>query len=577
MIYRIFASDDRFHDLQFEKGLNVVVAERSTSATDKDTRNGSGKTSVIHIIHFLLGGNAGKDSIFRSSALGGWTFGMEFDLGPDRVVVRRSGVNHGTVLVEGLDGSKANSGADQVGTSLRQSEWTKILARQWYKLDENDTLPSVRSLLSYAVRNVESGGFNSAFRHFYQQQPGDWQTSVSYLLGLDWRLARRWQEVRDLDAGVKALRRVLKASKGETALGSVAELRTEVALAEQRVTTMRSRADNFQVVESFRELEVEADRLTREITSSRDGVAMDRLLLQELSAAYEHEQPPDGDRLTRMYESIGVEIGDVVRRRFDEVAQFHESVVGNRAIHLQREIDEVTQRIQRAEATQAGLGARRQELMAALKSGGAISELNALQDELAKEQSRLQALRERFELADRITADKNRAKEEKQQLRSALELDYRERDNQLRTLITRFEEIITALYEERNGSLVIDAKDTGPDYRIVLEDGRSQGIGHMAVYAFDLLTSELLAERSLGPGFLVHDSHLFDGVDSRQVANALHLGTERANAAQFQYIVTLNSDDIPDRFPTDFDFTNHTVGALLSDASDADRLFGIAF
>lgn len=575
MIHRIFASDDRFHELHFQDGLNVIVAERSASATDRDTRNGSGKTSVVHIIHFLLGGNAGTESMFRSDVLATWTFGMEFDLGPDRVIVTRSGASHGSVVVKGLGEDEDLLQDDYSGRKVKQSDWTRLLSERLYNLNEEDSLPTVRSLLAYAARNVESGGFNSAFKQNYQQQAGDWQTSVSYLLGLDWRLARRWQEVRDLEAGVKALRRVLKANKGKTSLGSVAELRTAVALAEQRVAVMRSRADNFHVVESFRELEAEADRLTREIASSRDGATMDRLVLQELSAAYEQEQPIDSQRLTRLYESIGLELGDVVKKRFDEVADFHQSVVGNRAIHLQAEIDELERRIEIAEATQAAHETRRRALMDALRRGGAISELNTLQEELASEQASLQALRERFDLADRITSDKNKAKEDKQQLRSSLEVDYREREDQLRSLITGFEAIITDLYEERSGSLVIDAKDTGPDYRIVVDDGRSQGIGHMAIFAFDILTSQLLAERSVGPGFLFHDSHLFDGVDDRQVARALALGS--ANALPFQYIVTLNSDDVPDDFPQGFSFKSHMVDISLSDASDADRLFGVSF
>ena len=570
MIHRIFASDDRFRELRFRAGLNVLLAERDPSASDKDTRNGTGKTSLVHLIHFLLGGNAGTKSIFRSDVLAPWTFGMELDVAGSTVTISRTGETHGKVNIAGLDGDPDN-------ITMKPAEWSDLLGERWYGLAPEDSLPSTRSLLSYAVRNVESGGFHSPFKQHYQQMPGDWQTAATYLLDLDWRLARKWQEVRDLEAGVKALRRVLRASGQQTSLGSVAELRTELALVDKHVTRMRQRAEEFRVIDSFRDLEAEANELTQQIASSRDHVSMDRLLLQELQTTYEREQPPDGEAIAAVYEALGLELGDVVRRRFDEVEKFHTSVVENRQIHLAREIREVEQRISAAEASQAQLDGRRRQILTILKSGGAMDELTSLQEELARETSRAQVLRERFEVADRIEADKGRAKEEKQHLLTALQQDHRERNAQLSALITDFEAIVTALYKERSGSLVIDSTEGGPDYRVDLEDGRSQGIGQMGVFAFDLLTSTVLMRNGRGPGFLVHDSHAFDGVDSRQIANALALGDLSATEEGFQYIVTLNSDAKPDEFPDGFSIEDHILEVVLTDESDAGRLFGVSF
>ena len=80
------------------------------------------------------------------------------------------------------------------------------------------------------------------------------------------------------------------------------------------------------------------------------------------------------------------------------------------------------------------------------------------------------------------------------------------------------------------------------------------------------------------PGFLIHDSHLFAGVDERQVAKALQLGAQRAENAGFQYIVTMNSDSVPTEGFTDgFDVRNHFVETRLTDATETGGLFGIRF
>ena len=431
MIRRLFASDRRFRELQFSAGLNVLLADRDPAASDKDTRNGSGKTSLVHLIHFLLGGNAGSNSIFRNEVLAPWTFGMEFDVAGSRVTVSRTGEHHGKVNVTGLDDD-----ADNV--TMKPGEWSDLLGERWYGLAREDSLPSTRSLLSYAVRNAESGGLQSPFKQHYQQTPGDWQTAATYLLDLDWRLARKWQEVRDLEAGVKALRKVLRASGQQTALGSVAELRTELALIDGHIAQLRQRADDFRVIDSFRDLEVEANELTQQIGAYRDEVSMDRLLLQELKTTHEREQPPDGEAVAAVYEALGLELGNVVRRRFEEVERFHTSVVENRRIHLAREIAEVEQRISEAESSQEQLDGRRRQILAMLRSGGVMDELTSLQEELARETSRAQVFRERFEVADRLEADKGKARKEKQDLLATLRQDHREREAQLRALITDF-------------------------------------------------------------------------------------------------------------------------------------------
>ena len=75
-----------------------------------------------------------------------------------------------------------------------------------------------------------------------------------------------------------------------------------------------------------------------------------------------------------------------------------------------------------------------------------------------------------------------------------------------------------------------------------------------------------------------HDSHLFDGVDERQVAKALQLGADHAQAIGFQYIVTMNSDALPkDGFREGFDIDAYLLDTRLTDATESGGLFGLRF
>lgn len=63
MIRRVYASDKRFKSVEFTNGLNIVLAEQSANSDSKDTRNGVGKTTLIHVIDFCLGAELDKGKL----------------------------------------------------------------------------------------------------------------------------------------------------------------------------------------------------------------------------------------------------------------------------------------------------------------------------------------------------------------------------------------------------------------------------------------------------------------------------------------------------------------------------------
>ena len=87
----------------------------------------------------------------------------------------------------------------------------------------------------------------------------------------------------------------------------------------------------------------------------------------------------------------------------------------------------------------------------------------------------------------------------------------------------------------------------------------------------------IASRRDLFPGFLVHDSHLFDGLDERQVAKALQIGRIHADRYGFQYLVMMNSDALPQEgFGHGFDLREHVLPVKLDDRPKG-SLFGVRF
>ncbi|MNG13737.1 hypothetical protein D3C84_974340 [compost metagenome] len=110
-----------------------------------------------------------------------------------------------------------------------------------------------------------------------------------------------------------------------------------------------------------------------------------------------------------------------------------------------------------------------------------------------------------------------------------------------------------------------------------MHGSKSKGINNMQIFCFDLMLMVLLSKRGIGPKFLIHDSHLFDGVDDRQVARAFYIGVKTAEELGFQYIVTLNSNDLPQTYPEDFDINHYILPTRLTDETEEGGLFGFRF
>jgi uncharacterized protein YydD (DUF2326 family) len=105
MIERVSRTLPTFKELRFGSGLNVLLADKSPGATERQTRNSTGKSSLIEMIHFVLGGNADPESIFRSEKLNKESFSLTRNVGDTKVTVSRSGTRKNDIVV---DGSSAN-------------------------------------------------------------------------------------------------------------------------------------------------------------------------------------------------------------------------------------------------------------------------------------------------------------------------------------------------------------------------------------------------------------------------------------------------------------------------------------
>ena len=188
----------------------------------------------------------------------------------------------------------------------------------------------------------------------------------------------------------------------------------------------------------------------------------------------------------------------------------------------------------------------------------------------------VESLRQRFAAAEQLEGTKNELEIERNRLTLRLRRDFTEQKDRLSEAILAFEETSKRLYESA-GSMTVDPTENGPVFKFPMQGSRSKGIKNMQIFCFDMMLMRLCAKRGIGLGFLVHDSHLFDGVDGRQLISAMKVGAETAEALGFQYIVTMNEDDAFKEKIEGFDLKEHMLPVVLTDAKEDGGLFGFRF
>lgn len=576
MIQGLHASDARFKALGFRPGLNILLADRlddpqSATPQQRRTRNGAGKSSVIDIVHFLLGGR--PEGALASRTLADWSFGGDF------------GSPLGGLPV-GIDRSLARPKAVQRRTSATYETSVNALmldlGRDWFRLPEFTASggPTFRQLLAFFARRRRDGGYDHPTRTFRAQPAASSEVNLAYLFGLDAEIVRRLHSaktaLKQTDAARKVLRDLDKASGKGARADLEAQLSARIAAGSLARDALRKRIEAFNVLPAFRELERELSGLHQAARDFSDADVLDQEVIVLNQRALGSEADGAAPDLTALFEEAKVVFPDLVARRYAEVAQFHARLVENRREHLESEIGTAQRRIEQRAGAREALEGRRREITAALRVSGPAEELLALRDELSAREAEVRTLEGRLVEARSLDQRADELHRDLEEAARALRADRRERALVVDAASRTFSDISGRLYEEP-GELAISATDTGLKFLPSTPSDHSAGVMSMEIFCFDWTLAVLCSRRGMGPGFLIHDSHLFEPVDGRQFGRALAVGADLATEHGVQYIVTLNSDELARaETESELELQSYVVEPRLSDEPDG-GLFGFRF
>jgi len=579
MIIAVRCDQPSFKTVNFTPGFNVILAERTQESTSKDSRNGLGKSTLLEIIHFCLGGSI-SGSELAAPSLNGWTFTLDLMLSGQEIHVSRNTQEHRNVAIRGnYDDWPIPPVQTTDGAEMTIIQWNKVLGHLMFGLtvdEEHKFKPTFRSLISYFVRRGRDA-YSNPFEHHRRQNAWDGQINNAFLLGLAWEDASERQMLRERKGHLDAIRRAAKAGEIEGFLGSRGELQAERVRLHKGVESLSNQLREFRVHPQYVEIEQRASQITADIHDLNNANITDRRLIRFYETDIKIEDSPlTSNEISELYEEVGVLLPGIVKRRIDEANDFHRQIIHNRQDFLSSEKSRIQRVIDARTENIRQLSNERAKLMDILSTHGALAEYTKLQGQLSKELARISELDSRLANLKKIDEGQSELKIEQEVLLQRTLIGYEEREVYWRAAIEQFNRNSQMLYSVP-GSLLIDVTEKGFEFEVEIKRAKSQGISSMKIFCYDLMLAQLWSSRIPSPGFLVHDSTIFDGVDERQVATALQMAAAATEEANFQYICTLNSDQVPTNdFSDGFDLDPY-VSLRLSDAQEDGGLLGIRF
>ena len=557
-----------FRTVNFRReGMSLVIAEQKTEKSAvTSTYNGVGKSLMLELLHFCLGGNRNHA---LETHLPDWEFHLTFQAGGTDHTIQRPTDPAKKIKLDGED--------------IGLKELRDFLDGVAFSERPAVSQVTFRALISRFIRSGKH-----AYNQFQYVHEGDLKQPyiamlvTAFLLGLDLELAKRKHDQRKLqEQRTETLKQLEKDPLFSTLL---ADNTLEFELLGLRDEAVRLSANlaNFRVADDYHSIELEADAIKRRLDRHRrDAVKIGEALFQiERSLRVQGDLAPDD--VAQLYAEAQIALPELVKRRIEEVIAFHHELSRKRALRLTRERQRLAQELAAANGEIHALSAALDDKLRYLSEHRALDQYVAVSKELSEVQRQIARIEEGRNVREAVDHELKKLKV--QLAEGSLETD--EYLASAKTMIAEatglFRSFARQLYgPARRSGLTID-NDSGDNqlrYKIDahIAGDAAEGINEAKIFCFDMTLLSL--QRGHNLQFAAHDSTLFSPVDPRQRLAMFRIADHLCKLQGFQYIATLNMHDLSTMLEQPGDhadlFSDDSIVLRLTDAEPEEKLLGI--
>ncbi|ANJ25783.1 DUF2326 domain-containing protein [Agromyces aureus] len=585
---------DLFRPIEFNPGLNVVLAEiRLPENLNRDTHN-LGKTTVGTLIDYcLLSGRDNTMFLYKhAQRFRSFVFYLEVALRDGSYLTIRRGVENATKIC-----FKRHLGSGQDYSSLKPELWDHVDIAFDRARDILDGLLNLtgfspwayRKGLGYFLRSQDDYGDVFQLNRFAAAH-ADWKPFIVHMLGFDGRLVDSFYKEESKVEVLVTQQQVIHRELGGSA-EDLSKVEGMLLLKEKQAADRQQLLDGFDFRKNDRDatkrLVDEVDEQIAALNGERYSLTHNRKRV--VSSLDEGRMMFDPDDAAALFAEAGIYFAGQLKRDYEQLIEFNKAITDERRQYLLEEKETIDARLREVSTELNKLGKQRSASLAYLTESDVVDKYKHASQELVQIQADVLALKrqkEHLRSLQRLRDEIRTASEIVERLEIALEREFEQKNDAhsegvYTDMRVEFDAIVKAVLDQ-NAILTVQlnkAHHPTFDAQILDQSGRETSAqrGHtykkLLCIAFDLALLRTHVDAGF-PSFAFHDG-VFESLDRRKKTNLMGVLRENVSAG-LQQIITLIDTDLPpsdDGAPV---FDEGEIIIRLHDEGEDGRLFRMA-
>ena len=569
-LIKVYSNKASFRTVKFNRtGLSFVVAkQKNPEASERGkTYNGVGKSLLVRIIHFCLGASVKSYKIFCEK-LSGWEFFVDFELGHNKYTVGRVADEPKKIFLN--------------NEKMSVDKFNKKMNTLCFDIPNDISFLSFRSLIPFFIRPKKES-------YVAYNKPGktgsDYQALLYnvFLLGLDVVLAQKKYKIRKEQARIETLEKNFKKDSllKDFFTGNKDAALTLVDL-EERIKLLDDDLSNFKVAEDYNEVQLEADKVEKELFTLTNSVIMLQNNVENINKSLKFSPDMNKEDIKAIYSESKIHFSENMSKTLDDLENFYEKLISNRKRRLLEQQNKLKLEQRNKKTGVERLQKKLDKLMKYLGEHQALDLFVSLSNKSAELKAEHGSLKKYQELQSEYKTKERQAEKNLLELTELTDNYLKEIKSDTIELRNYFRSLAKIFYPDSVAGLTIDNNDGDNQLRFIIdakiESDASDGINNVKIFCYDLTL--LFKGRNHKVNFIFHDSRLFDGTDERQKTDMFKIVYQKFAGVDKQYIATVNQNQLDEikKHITDEEYKNlitqNTV-LTLTDESHSEKLLGI--
>lgn len=579
-LVKIFANKN-FKNIEFEPEFNVVMATIFEKQKKKDTHN-LGKTSLIHVINFILLGSF-NNKIFGNKIFNGVVFYGELALNNGRYLIIKREIDTNTKISFKINDSKTKGFLIPKNWDVENLTFDK--ARK--KLNENlgfDVVSSYdyRKSITYFLRTQQD--YLDVYKlDKFKGKHIDWKPFVFELLGYDSNLIIKKLLLEEDINKKKEIIRILK-DEARINVNDRDILAGLLDIKELEVNEAKSSIDKFNFFQQDqyinKELIESIDNQIQILSTDRYRIAYDIDKIEK-SLANISEQI-NIEELQKLHNEAQLLFPDELKKEFSDLLKFNEAISRDRKRYLGENLQTLKVELISVNNKLKILELEKSEKLSFLTEKDSYIKFKEYQKNLSKIEAEVERIKDKIAVVDQsIVIEKDISK---------IQQDVEKSVNEIREAVNKrkhadinriFNSIVTdvlgtnaliSIKTNKQDNIEYSADYQNPSDLNTTSEAQGTTYKKLLCMAFDL---SLLIHYSNNSYFrFVYHDGILEGLDNRIKIRLLNKVKEICRDYNLQYILSLIDSDIPtEESGKMYEFLESEICLELNDKDDTGKLF----